>query len=676
MVGVTSAWAATVTPTLEVNFRAAEGLSSWTTVKEASETNNLFEINHNARFFALQRYEVANLDRAKTIRLSLYAGSGHGVDALAIWVVPNTTYGTTANFSTSWTSSTSTSDVATAYSSVTGVTLGASGTITTAYLLKDTKTSNSNDGSLYWAYYDITGDDLQKLKNNASYDETTGTFTILITNQSSVVAGNTSSKRQYYSSGHATTANRPTIEATSSYKMSMTTDGGASYTGYDEFNTSLNNAIPDDKNTTINIYENVNLTQRVEAPTSADYTVTVVPQADVSISASSSIITFLSNSTNKGNITAGSDSHTLTIAYSAATTSPIEAASTGTISLTNVTFSGISTTGNTGIIKANGGIVKLKDVTFSSCTSTGTPSCIIYNYSKDDGVLLSGSINFTSCTSDEHIYANKRIRLGVGGDSYSTITASTTPITIKWAGASTMGTPIIVKASASMLPFFSLVDTDNYLGLAHMSSNGDIYLTQAYTLPVTDAGAATLVLPFESTIPTGASCYTLTHTDGSAVVTATPVATTLSANTPVLVNASEGSYKFVSTATSGDAATGSSDQTSGALTGVFSEKKFGTEITSYDNIYILNNHSTHGVGFYKAAVDKKVGANRAYLTATGVTSSARLGIVFDDEETTGVTDVRNKMEDVRGEYYDLSGRRVAQPTRGLYIVNGKKVVIK
>ena len=44
--------------------------------------------------------------------------------------------------------------------------------------------------------------------------------------------------------------------------------------------------------------------------------------------------------------------------------------------------------------------------------------------------------------------------------------------------------------------------------------------------------------------------------------------------------------------------------------------------------------------------------------------------------TTGIADVRSKMEDVRGEIYDLQGRRVAQPTKGLYIVNGKKVVIK
>ena len=49
---------------------------------------------------------------------------------------------------------------------------------------------------------------------------------------------------------------------------------------------------------------------------------------------------------------------------------------------------------------------------------------------------------------------------------------------------------------------------------------------------------------------------------------------------------------------------------------------------------------------------------------------------FGDGEVTGI-DVRSKMSEVRGEYYDLSGRRVMYPTKkGVYINNGKKVVIK
>ena len=68
---------------------------------------------------------------------------------------------------------------------------------------------------------------------------------------------------------------------------------------------------------------------------------------------------------------------------------------------------------------------------------------------------------------------------------------------------------------------------------------------------------------------------------------------------------------------------------------------------------------------------------QAALWANVTISEARaLKIVFADDETTGIADVRSKMSDVRGDFFDLQGRKVAQPAKGLYIVNGKKVVIK
>lgn len=89
--------------------------------------------------------------------------------------------------------------------------------------------------------------------------------------------------------------------------------------------------------------------------------------------------------------------------------------------------------------------------------------------------------------------------------------------------------------------------------------------------------------------------------------------------------------------------------------------------------YILNNVGGN-IGFYRAN-GQNVATNRAYLQTT-INSEARIAILFDDEWTTGVADVRGKTADVRADYFDLQGRRVTQPTKGLYIVNGKKVVIK
>ena len=97
---------------------------------------------------------------------------------------------------------------------------------------------------------------------------------------------------------------------------------------------------------------------------------------------------------------------------------------------------------------------------------------------------------------------------------------------------------------------------------------------------------------------------------------------------------------------------------------------------SAGNIYVLNK-GTNGVGFYKLNAAGTLAAGKAYLV--GPTSAPELDYLeftFDNGNTTGVNDVRGKMSDVRGEYYNLSGQRVVNPTKGLYIVNGKKVIIK
>lgn len=95
------------------------------------------------------------------------------------------------------------------------------------------------------------------------------------------------------------------------------------------------------------------------------------------------------------------------------------------------------------------------------------------------------------------------------------------------------------------------------------------------------------------------------------------------------------------------------------------------------SFYVLNNGSK-GVGFYKLADGKKLGYGKAYLwyDSSSAPELDYLEFNYGNGNTTGVNEVRGQKEESRGQYYDLQGRRVAQPAKGLYIVNGKKVVIK
>lgn len=97
--------------------------------------------------------------------------------------------------------------------------------------------------------------------------------------------------------------------------------------------------------------------------------------------------------------------------------------------------------------------------------------------------------------------------------------------------------------------------------------------------------------------------------------------------------------------------------------------------------YILQKQTGDETPKFYKATGKKLVANRAYLSTTYDVASGRgLDIVFEGEEeegdVTGVASVA-KPQATNKHCYDLQGRQVMQPTqKGLYIVNGKKYVVK
>jgi hypothetical protein len=87
--------------------------------------------------------------------------------------------------------------------------------------------------------------------------------------------------------------------------------------------------------------------------------------------------------------------------------------------------------------------------------------------------------------------------------------------------------------------------------------------------------------------------------------------------------------------------------------------------------YYVLSKKTAGIGFYKLASGISIPAHKAYFK---VTAGSRDFYGIDDEGTTAIKNMKVSIED--NVYYDLQGRRILYPTKGLYIVNGKKVIIK
>ena len=113
-------------------------------------------------------------------------------------------------------------------------------------------------------------------------------------------------------------------------------------------------------------------------------------------------------------------------------------------------------------------------------------------------------------------------------------------------------------------------------------------------------------------------------------------------------------------------ASASTDTNANSLTGTMKT------ITNPGNAYVLSKKGDNGVGFYRLKDTGTIGAHKAYLTYSGSFAPEFLG--FGDE--TAIENVTMSQEPANGEYYDLQGRKVTNPTKRLYIVNGKKVVIK
>ena len=191
---------------------------------------------------------------------------------------------------------------------------------------------------------------------------------------------------------------------------------------------------------------------------------------------------------------------------------------------------------------------------------------------------------------------------------------------------------------------------------------------------VSSAGYATYVSSYDLNFSeTSIKAYKVkVNTKGIATLTKVD---NVPAGTPVLLYKEGGATEFIPVMTGADEVTGN-DLVAGTGAAV------ATTDGDYTNMILWTN-ATNPIGFYFAA-GQTVAANRAYLhiaddmapDAVGGASPSRMVMVFADDETTGVQNLTPALSEGEGVVYNLRGQRVAQPTKGLYIVNGKKVVIK
>ncbi|MBQ7509298.1 MAG: hypothetical protein IJT53_00055 [Prevotella sp.] len=191
----------------------------------------------------------------------------------------------------------------------------------------------------------------------------------------------------------------------------------------------------------------------------------------------------------------------------------------------------------------------------------------------------------------------------------------------------------------------------------------DAYKESTITKTITAAGYATLYseYPLDFT-GSGLTAYIATMDDTTVKFSEVE---SVPANTGVLLKGEEGEKTITVVAST-------TDVTSNVFKGVLEETKVD------GGIYVLMGatESNAGTGFYKTNVDNKftVGAHTAYLPANVAGARTFIGFDFEDNTTTGITSMHNSQCIMHNEVYNLNGQRVMNAKKGLYIVNGKKVI--
>lgn len=192
------------------------------------------------------------------------------------------------------------------------------------------------------------------------------------------------------------------------------------------------------------------------------------------------------------------------------------------------------------------------------------------------------------------------------------------------------------------------------------------YIIQAKDINVTigKTGYATVNYPFAVQIPQNITAYTGSIDTENKTFTLSKITDgIIPANTPVVLEGTPDTYTL--TILANDATT---SEVTKSLSGTLLSENISTEI----NAYILGN-GTQGIGFYQMNTDDRtLGANKAYLALSASMSGVRS--ITIGGPTTGIEDTVAEGAAAE-EYYDLQGRRVMNPTKGIYVTkSGKKVI--
>lgn len=270
---------------------------------------------------------------------------------------------------------------------------------------------------------------------------------------------------------------------------------------------------------------------------------------------------------------------------------------------------------------------------------------------------------FLACPSDEN-----RLTMQNADNSKNSWTITITEGVVKILNAEFVDEKreIMYNSNNGQQRFAAYAGTMKPVSIYEEITTSEVLSTTYTPVTISSIGYATMYLADAVAMPASVEAYIATGVNGD-YLQMEQVMGTLSAETGVILKAAEGEYAFIHSTE--EAADVSDNLLKGTLT--------NEDITGAG--YVLS--APEGVvGLYAAKLtDGKFlnNANKAYLPASAVASNAPMFSFSrggDEEDTTGIeySSPLNSMPSTA--IYDLTGRRVEKMEKGIYIVNGKKVI--
>ncbi len=329
--------------------------------------------------------------------------------------------------------------------------------------------------------------------------------------------------------------------------------------------------------------------------------------------------------------------------------------------------------------------------TFDKCSGTGGTG------------TYSGSVGSSTIYTDESWTArsncggaDKCLKFGTSSDaSMTTSTISltgsatltyrvagwksgTNTLAVSATGATVSGDIAITMTAATWTPHtVSITGATGSVTITFSGGRGfidDIKIVQKRTtvdVTLNAAGFASYCSPFALNLTPTAdyTAYTVAAAGGNAV-TFTKIPGRVAANTPFILYNPDNASQAVSIPIIANNDAAIAAVSNNELVGTLSP----TYVEAAEGYY---NFGLSGSKFAKMNTGV-VKANKAYLPVSNTmlqSSAPSLSIVFNHEETTNIHHIE-QLKEKKGVLYNLSGQRINTPSKGLYIWNGRKVIVR